>query len=47
LKSVHQENFYKSLVKKKKIIAIVAVVALIIYFLKGLIITKIPRLVYV
>ncbi len=38
LKSVHEENFYKSLVKKKKIIAIVVAVALIIYFLKGLII---------
>ena len=37
LKSVHEENFYKSLVKKKKIIAIITAVALIILLLRGLI----------
>ena len=37
LKAVHNENFYKSLVKKKKIIAIITAVALIIYFLRGFI----------
>jgi len=37
LKSVHHENFYKSLVKKKKIIAIVVAIVLAIYFLRGLI----------
>jgi len=36
-KAAHDKNFYKSLVKKKKIIAIVTAVALIIYFLRGLI----------
>jgi len=37
LKSAHHENFYTSLVKKKKIIAIITAIALTIYFLKGLI----------
>ncbi len=36
-KAVHDENFFKSLVKKKKIIAIVTAVALIIWLLRGLI----------
>jgi len=37
LKAVHEENFYKSLVKKKKIIAIITAGALIILLLRGLI----------